>query len=79
MSIKKSKFNFSETFGGNTTCTDYDVRLQPDSFIQGGVGKLQMCFNSGWRDVCHDGLDGSAPEVICNLMGYQRLGIPHST
>ena len=65
---------FQEPVGSDSNCTSYDVRLQPGNHHQRGTRKLQICFNGHWRPVCYGGLDVRASEVMCSLMGYQRLG-----
>lgn len=57
-----------------SNCTNFELRLDPDTPPHQNKGKLQMCFNGIWGGICNGGLRGRSAEVFCNHFGYQRRG-----
>lgn len=53
-----------------------DIRLV-DGGIHGSTeekpaGRLEICHDSKWKGICHDGWDDDAAEVACSQLGYSE-------
>lgn len=51
-----------------SNCTNFDVRLD-------SVGQVLVCLNNIWRSVRVNGLRRYAAEIICDKLGFQRIGM----
>ena len=58
-------------------CSYGDLRLNGTTSFE---GRIELCFNSTWRSVCHDQLDWqgdngtTAAKVACRQLGFSDQG-----
>uniref|UniRef100_A0A1X7VN53 Deleted in malignant brain tumors 1 protein n=1 Tax=Amphimedon queenslandica TaxID=400682 RepID=A0A1X7VN53_AMPQE len=53
-------------------CSDGDVRLIGG--INDAEGRVEMCYNNFWGQVCHNSWSTSDANVVCKQLGYQSTG-----
>uniref|UniRef100_A0A1X7T6A2 Uncharacterized protein n=1 Tax=Amphimedon queenslandica TaxID=400682 RepID=A0A1X7T6A2_AMPQE len=54
------------------TCSDGDVRLIGG--INDAEGRIEMCYNNFWGQVCDSSWDTTDANVLCRQLGYQATG-----
>ena len=54
-------------------CSNGDVRLIGG--INDAEGRVEMCYNNFWGQVCHSSWDITDANVLCRQLGYQATGI----
>ena len=59
--------------GNGQECTEGDVRLFSSNDQR--EGRVQVCFNSTWGNICIDGWDSRDASVVCRQLGLPSLGI----
>ena len=53
-------------------CEDGDVRLVGS--VREYEGRVEVCINKAWGNICHNGWDASDGNVICGQLGFQKFG-----
>lgn len=56
----------------NQTCENGELRL-----VNGRIpseGRLEICYNSVWGTICHDGWENVEARVACTELGYPGNG-----
>lgn len=54
------------------SCTDGDVRLVGG--INEAEGRVEICKNKIWGNVCHNSWGASDADVVCKQLGYKSKG-----
>ena len=55
-----------------SNCTDGDVRLIGSVTNE---GRVEICYHNQWGTVCDNSWDNFDARVVCNQLGYSRLGM----
>ena len=61
--------------GNGQECTEGDVRLL--SSHDQREGRVQVCLNSTWGNICNSGWDSQDAGVVCRQLGLPPLGIEY--
>ena len=62
--------NATNAIGYN--CSDGDVRLIGGN--NDAEGRVEMCYNNFWGQVCHNSWSTNDAGVLCKQLGYQSAG-----
>ena len=54
-------------------CTTGSIRLASSSYTN--QGRVELCVNNTWGNVCDDGFDSSDARVVCHQLGYSSGNI----
>ena len=56
----------------NSVCVNGEVRLVGgDTLLE---GRAEVCFGGRWGTICNDEWDNFDASVLCNQLGYSRIG-----
>ena len=66
------RFYCFSDFDPLSSCTEGEVRLIYQSNDHEGI--VQVCFFDEWVTLCSNVFDDNDAEVICSILGFQRLG-----
>ena len=53
-------------------CEDGDVRLVGS--VREYEGRVEVCINNAWGNICHHSWDASDGNVVCGQLGFQKFG-----
>ena len=62
---------------GRHDCSHYEdvsVSCITVRLTSGQEGRLEVYYNRTWGTVCDNGFTDAAARVVCNMLGYQRIG-----
>ena len=61
--------------GQGQFCTDGDIRLVSwSNVVNQREGRVQVCINSTWGNICNSGWDSRDAGVVCRQLGLSSLG-----
>ena len=60
-------------FSEPANCSDGELRLVDGESVR--EGRVEVCFNGVWGDVCIRVISTQAAAVVCRQLGYNPLGM----
>ena len=57
----------------HAVCADGDVRLTNGSLPS--EGRIEICFNHQWGNICDKGWDDNDANVVCGQLGFSMTGV----